>query len=243
MYNKQHDGMDWARRSVVAVRVPDTKVEVPEVDIDTELVKDEWAVYLKETAISDDRTPGQRLAAMYGDCREAVVDAARRTSEKRKKDADAYSKYLDSSAGQSWRSHDKIGNTQIEIAEIRATGAPFSEVEVEPGGFAYRAHEGYTDGFLKSTQEMKDRGWYLEEARDGVSIDPFEDVYDLPVEEQDKVFTDLECAEVVHKVHGRGYIVDSTDDGVRVFFMTLPVSTPSIRRGANIKWVKRENLL
>lgn len=139
-----------------------------------------------------------------------------------------------------WQSDDKVGNTLSEIQDIRSHGYPLHHGVAESiGHIRYRGYqyEG-TDGFLKGSKPYVSRN----EVPGNVE-DPFSYLYLLPIEEQEAVLRDIGKEECVHKTKGRGYILQSSEAGLEVYFLTLPGETPTVPHGANIKWVKRENLL
>ena len=141
-----------------------------------------------------------------------------------------------------WRSDDKVGNTLSEIEEIRVHGFPLPSGQGDALGYInYRGfqYEGQ-EGFLK-------RELYVMsipcDVVDKETFDPFELLYLVPDEVQEKTMLDGGYEEVTHNNYGRGYILESKDEIVKVYFMNLRGETPTMPRGANIRWVKRTNLL
>lgn len=141
-----------------------------------------------------------------------------------------------------WRSDGKCGNTLSEIQEIKAYGFPLPSGEADALGYIHYKgfqYEGQ-DGFLEATLKMFDMNEDVEESE---SFDPFELLYLVSDEAQEKTMLDGGYEEVTHNNYGRGYILESKDDIVKVYFMNLVGETPTMPRGANIRWVKRTNLL
>lgn len=142
-----------------------------------------------------------------------------------------------------WRSDDKVGNTLSEIEEIRVHGFPLPSGQGDALGYInYRGfqYEGQ-EGFLK--RELYVRDLPKADLVDKDVFDPFELLYLVPDEVQEKTMLDGGYEEVTHNNYGRGYILESKDEIVKVYFMNLRGETPTMPRGANIRWVKRTNLL
>lgn len=141
-----------------------------------------------------------------------------------------------------WRSDGKVGNTLSEIEEIRVHGFPLPAGQGDALGYInYRGfqYEGQ-EGFLKRELDVLR---YAQDVEDGETFDPFELLYLAPQEIQEKTMLDGGYEEVTHNNYGRGYILASKDEIVKVYFMNLRGETPTMPRGANIRWVKRTNLL
>jgi len=141
-----------------------------------------------------------------------------------------------------WRSDDKVGNTLSEIEEIRVHGFPLPSGQGDALGYInYRGfqYEGQ-EGFLK--RELYVRS-IVADVDDRETFDPFELLYLVPDEVQEKTMIDGGYEETTHNNYGRGYILESKDEIVKVYFMNLRGETPTMPRGANIRWVKRTNLL
>lgn len=139
-----------------------------------------------------------------------------------------------------WQSDDKVGNTLPEIEDIRAYGYPLSHgVSDSIGYIKFRGYqyEG-EDGFLKGS-----RPWREQQPTDHEVADLYELLYLLPIEQQIETLVANGKQEFVHIRHGLGYLLDNAENLVRMYFLYLPGETPTVHRGANIKWVKRENLL
>ena len=140
-----------------------------------------------------------------------------------------------------WKSDGRVGNTLSEIREIRAYGYPLGKAQrVGLGDLRFRDYQ-YEDGcgFLKGSHTWR------EEKHDDKGYAEIDYLYTEPLPEQEKYLISRGYAETVHNVHGRGFLLEAPADSllVKVYFMELPGSTPSCHHGANIRWVKRSNLL
>lgn len=190
---------------------------------------------MQDLVVNADMTVGARLAAQYGNIREEVIAESAKRSEITRLLASEYdaNRYA-------WRSDGHVGNTLSEIMEIRSQGFPSPKAKERGLGYLrYRDYQ-YEDGqgFLKGShpfaeQKDVDREEYSE----------LELLYKKPLADQEAYLLDIGAVEVVHLQHGRGFLLESTEELVKVYFMQLPGSTPSCHHGANIKWVKRSNLL
>jgi hypothetical protein len=191
---------------------------------------------MQDMVVNDEITTGQRLAAQYGDCRDAVIAESAKRSELTRMLAREYD-----ASNYAWRSDGHVGNTLTEIREIRANGFPLPKSrnatsgEMHFRGFQYENEEGFLKGSRPYTIKKKD-----EDVEDYEAIDF---LYLEPQAVQEKYLNDLGYAEVVHNNHGRGFLLGSTEELSKVFFMELRGSTPAIHHGANIRWVKKSNLL
>lgn len=143
-----------------------------------------------------------------------------------------------------WRSHDKIGNTLTEIKEIATYGYPLpKEREDSSGGMRYRGYQyEQKDGFLKGSAPWADPPVNSDIDADGPAS-PYEIMYLLPYDAQEMALRNVGKEEVLHKIHGKGFLLDIKPGMSKVYFMNLPGETPTIRYGANIRWIKNENLI
>lgn len=190
---------------------------------------------MQDMVVNDEITTGQRLAAQYGDCRDAVIAESAKRSEVTRLLASEYdaSRYA-------WRSDGHVGNTLSEIMEIRTTGAPLPKSKGQGIGYMHYRDYQYEDGagFLKGSHPYTIKK--NEDTEDYAEIDF---LYTEPLAAQEAYLNNLGAPEVTHATHGRGYLLESSDELSKVYFMQLRGSTPSIHHGANIKWVKKSNLL
>jgi hypothetical protein len=190
---------------------------------------------MQDLVVNDGITTGQRLFEAYGDCRDAVIAESAKRSEVTRALAAEYdaSRYP-------WRSDGHVGNTLQEILEIRTTGAPLPKAK--EGGLGYLNYRGYQyedgQGFLKGS-----RSWSETKTEDVENYDEIDFLYREPQGEQEKYLLSKGYEEIVHNNHGRGFLLDRSDDLSKVYFMQLSGSTPSCHHGANIRWVKQSNLL
>lgn len=143
----------------------------------------------------------------------------------------------------SWRSHDKIGNTLDEINEIRAYGHPLPKQDegTSAGFHKFRDYiYEYPLGFL-FPQYLSSGVRRKPEEKESTSV-ALQVMSLLP----EILVEDCYASgrpEVVHKMHGKGFIMDSKEDMVEVFFPDLYPRSLTKNYGASFKWVKRENLL
>jgi len=188
---------------------------------------------MQDLVVNTDMTVGARLAAQYGNIHDEVVNESAKRSEVTRMLAQEYD-----ASNYAWRSDGHIGNTLSEILEIRAQGFPSPKAKERGLGYLrYRDYQ-YENGFLSGSHAFSPKKHEDKESYNEIDL-----LYKEPLELQEKYFTDLGAPEVVHATHGRGYLLDSSDELSRVYFMQLRGSTPSIHHGANIKWVMKKNLL
>ena len=190
---------------------------------------------MQDLVVNADMTVGVRLAAQYGDIHDEVVNESVKRSEVTRMLAQEYD-----ASNYAWRSDGHVGNTLNEIMEIRAQGFPSPKAKERGLGYLHFRDYHYEDGhgFLKGSHAFAER-----KHEDRENYNEIELLYRESLEAQEKYFADLGSTEVVHATHGRGFLLDSSDELSRVYFMQLRGSTPSIHHGANIKWVEKKNLL
>jgi hypothetical protein len=141
-----------------------------------------------------------------------------------------------------WKSDGKVGNTLVEIEEIRAYGYPLGKAQrIGLGDIRFRDYQyELGKGFLKGSHTWRENKHVEDKGYSEIDY-----LYAEPPTVQETWLIGQGYAEVVHNVHGRGFLLESPQDSpiVKVYFMDLPGSTPSCHHGANIRWVKRSNLL
>jgi len=188
---------------------------------------------MQDLVVNSDMTVGARLAAQYGNIHDEVVAESAKRSEITRLMASEYdaSRYA-------WRSDGHVGNTLTEIMEIRTCGFPLPKAKESGLGYLHFRDYQYADGFLKGS-----RPYTTKKNEDSENYAEIDFLYTEPQAAQEKYLNDFGYAEVTHATHGRGYLLDSSDELSRVYFMQLRGSTPSIHHGANIKWVLKSNLL